>query len=366
MPKERTRNLRYAHLLLIGVAIPVLLTATVFSVPSRSGLSTQQANDNIANRDSSKTGSFVNAAAVEGATHHITITAERLPNSQLAYRMENYEIETSGGTTDITDRYSSSPSIPGPTIILNVGDDVFLTIHNDITGVDGDNDRLVSVHVHGVHYLITSDGTLEHINMIGDQGALPGDDFTYHWIAGPGTEGTWPYHDHTWGGLNGAENKGLFGAVIVNPASGQVKVPIGNSIQDVPISNIKKDFVLYMGDDAFFGTEINAATGEQTPLWVNPTLKAKTNDYVRFHIIALGTDLHTFKVTEYKWNDPGTSDRINSVDIGPLENHQFTVKTKTGTAHYSDLNTSNNLMGMEGVFIGSASGGASVPGPSPL
>jgi FtsP/CotA-like multicopper oxidase with cupredoxin domain len=359
--------MRHLHLILVGVAIPLLLTATVFIAPSRGGIIGNQVNDatklqEVSPLTSSTSGLIPSAEAAPSYNHVITLGTAQLDNGQVAYKMVSHTKTPHGGgaTIDLTSNYSSDPSIPGPTIVLTEGDTVDLTIENNLgTGI-------VGVHVHGVHYDINSDGTLEHINHLADQGATPGSPFTVHWSAGPGTVGTWPYHDHTFGGLNGAENKGLFGTVIVNPAGGQVKTIIGNSVQNVAVSSIKKDFVLYLGDDAFWGMEINSATGKQTPLWVNPTLKAKTGDYVRFHLIALGTDLHTFQMSKYQWLDPGTSNKINKVDIGPLENHQFTIQTKTGTAQYFDQNTSNNLMGMAGTFVGSTSGGVSIPGPSPL
>jgi manganese oxidase len=350
--------------MLLGLAIPLILTATIFAAPS--GLS------NMASLDSFISTASRTAQAESGRVHDIYMTAEELPNSQLAYRMLSHLVTDDSGTNEITSNYSEEASIPGPTIVLTEGDKVNLTIYNDITSRP---DQLVSVHVHGVHYEITSDGTLEHVNMKGDQGAYPSSAdyaersfpmaFTYHWTAGLGTAGTWPYHDHTFGGINGAEHKGLFGTVIVNPAGGIVKAVQGNAIQDVNISDVKKDFVLYLGDDAFWGMEIDE-NGNQTPLWVNPTLKAKTGDYVRFHLIALGTDFHEFQMSQYQWVDPGTSNKINMVDIGPLENHQFTVKTKTGQAQYMDKNESNLLMGMRGTFVGSVAGGTSIPGPSPI
>jgi FtsP/CotA-like multicopper oxidase with cupredoxin domain len=340
--------------MLLGLAIPLILTATIFAVPSGTGT--------MASLESFIPTISRTAQATEHNTHTIHMTAEELPNGQLAYKMLGHTVSGESGTVNLTSKYSEDASIPGPTIVINEGDEVSLTIHNSITSRP---DQLVSVHVHGVHYEITSDGTLAHINMVGDQGAYPSGSFTYHWIAGPGTAGTWPYHDHTFGGINGAENKGLFGTLIVNPASSTVKAVQGNAIQDVSISQIKKDFVLYLGDDAFWGMEIDE-NGNQTPLWVNPTLKAKNDDYVRFHLIALGTDMHKFQMSQYQWVDPGTTSKINMVDIGPLENHQFTVKTKNGTAQYIDQNESNKLMGMRGTFVGSAAGGTSIPGPSPI
>jgi FtsP/CotA-like multicopper oxidase with cupredoxin domain len=297
--------------------------------------------------------------AASSKTHEIVLSAEQLDNGLLAYKMVSHVIHDGGSTKDITNRYSDDATIPGPTIVITEGDQVDLTIENDL------GSGLVSVHVHGVHYEITSDGTLEHINMIGDQGAAAGGAFSYHWVAGKGTAGTWPYHDHTFGGINGAENRGLFGTLIVNPASGKIAAVDKNDIKTIEVKDLKKQFVLYVNDDAFWGMEIDK-DGNQKALWTNPKLGAKTGDYVRFHLIALGTDtVHEFDLDDYKWLDPGTKRLISSKNIGPLENHVFTIKAREGTSEYTDENTSNELMGMEGVFRVTNSGSNSVPSAVP-
>jgi FtsP/CotA-like multicopper oxidase with cupredoxin domain len=308
---------------------------------------------------------FVEAS--EHPIHTIDMSAESLGNGQYAYRMISHVLTPPvGSPVDLTGNYDSNASIPGPIIVINEGDKVNISLTNNIPENESLASNLVSLHVHGVHYDVNSDGTLESVNGVADQGAGPFETQEFTWMAGPGTAGSWPYHDHTYLDTNGAEHKGLFGMLIVNPASETVQAVKGNNPETVNIADIKKEFVLYLGDDAFWGMEIdNDNDGAQTPLWVNPTLKAKNNDYVRFHLVALGTDIHEFQMSHYKWLYPGTTEKINRVDIGPLENHQFTVKTKNGNAEYMDKNESNKLMGMKGTFVGSPSGGTS-EGLNPL
>jgi hypothetical protein len=153
--------------------------------------------------------------------------------------------------------------------------------------------------------------------------------------------------------------------VIVNPASGTIKAVDGDTLTEVTLNQIKKNYVIYMGDDAFWATEIGS-DGKQKALWTNPTLVAKNGDFVRFNIIPIGTDLHEFILNGYSWFDPETSDVIDSgKNLGPLENYVFVVKANTGTTTYEDLQTSNDLMGMEGKFKVTSTGGASVPSPIP-
>jgi FtsP/CotA-like multicopper oxidase with cupredoxin domain len=347
------------HAVLIGVAIPLILTATIFAVPSSISV-----NDHAHVTDSSgalgqETTTAIAlpvAQAVSGKTHHIVLSANELDSGLLAYKMVSHEVNGKGKKVDLTSKYPDSPTIPGPTIVLNEGDEVFLTLQNKL------GSGKVSVHPHGVHYDIISDGTLKAINDVKDEAATTKKDYKYHWIAGPGTAGSWPYHDHTFITLNGAENRGLFGTIIVNPASGEVEANDGKT---VPLSEISKNIVLYLGDDAFWGTEIQN-DGEQVALWTNPQLRAHKGDYVRFHLIALGTDLHEFEFDGYEFIDPATSDLVSSKAIGPLENLQFTLlANKDGT--YRDLQTSNALMGVEGTFdvVGKGQDSDSIPSAEP-
>ena len=277
-----------------------------------------------------------------GAQHRIQMTAEVINDGLLAYRMVEHTVDG----VDITSRYNGEATVPGPTIVLTEGDKVVLTIRNGLTMRP---DQQVSVHTHGVHYMILSDGTLKVINKVEDEGAYPVGFYTYLWDVAAGTAGTWPYHDHNFLTHNGSEHRGLFGALIVNPASGAVTASVEGRIQSVPVDSIKKDYVLFLGDDAFWGAEIDGVSKQQTPRWTNPALTAKHGDNVRFHLIAMGTDLHQFRLRGYKWVDPGTHNLIDRANIGPLENHVFTIKS-LHSADYLDRNFSNRLMGMRGDF----------------
>ncbi|MDE2366879.1 MAG: copper oxidase, partial [Betaproteobacteria bacterium] len=141
----------------------------------------------------------------------------------------------------------------------------------------------------------------------------------------------------------------LYGAIIVNPASGMVTASNGASVASVPVGSIKKDYVLYVSDDAFWGTEIDGASKKQTPLGANPLLTAKNGDNVRFHLLAMGTYLNQFRLGGYQWVDPGTANLISAKNIGPLEKHVFTIKA-LGSAEYVNANFSRKLMGMKGNF----------------
>ena len=353
--------MRYVHAILIGVAIPLILTATFLAVPSAitgNNMATKAFDNSKDLEQETSANTLPVAEAASSKIHRITLSAEQLSNGLLAYKMVSYTVGVGKGKpADITSKYPSEATIPGPTIVMSEGDRAFLTIKNNL------GSGIVSVHVHGVHYNIISDGTLMHINDIKDEGATTKKDYQYHWIAGPGTAGTWPYHDHTFAGINGAENRGLFGTVIVNPASGTVKANNDGVVTTVPLSGITKNIVLYLGDDAFWGTEIKS-DGTQRALWTNPHLIAADNELVRFHLIALGTDMHEFTMDDYEIVDPVTSTLVSTKPIGPLENLQFTLRADVafagGDDNYRDLQASNALMGVQGIFEVSPSGGDSI------
>ena len=303
--------------------------------------------------------------------HEIKMAAVELPDGHTAYKMLEYKItDKQNQTKDITSRYSDLPTIPGPTLIMTEGDKAKLTLVNDI------GRGAVSLHTHGVHYTITSDGSLKMSNRVSDQGATPNDSYTYVWTVAEGTRGSWPWHDHTFGkgssgmNMNGVETNGLFSTVIVNPANGKVDALVNGNQKEVNVEDIKKDFVLFVTDDAFWGVEIdNSNNNKHTPLWVNPTLVASKNDLVRFHIQSVGTDFHHFVIDGFEWLKPGTHETTNFENIGPLENHVFTISANNSASYYDEMPI-HLLSGMKGKFqviadANAATSTSSIPGPSP-
>jgi len=269
-----------------------------------------------------------------GSVHDISMQAVKTKQTDYlyAYQLTSHTMTLDDTTTDITKMHSLDPTIPGPTIVIDEGDKVRVTVSN---ALNDPSLGIVGVHVHGVAYDIKSDGTLEETNRDSDQGAPPA--YTVEWVACKGTAGSWPYHDHTLMGINGLEYRGLFGAVIVNPASGEINAYDGSSQTNLDVEDIAKDFVVYARDDAFWIQEIDYnKNSKQTPLGVNPILTAKDGDFVRWNIIPLGNDIHKFYLDNYQWFDEGTTNLISEKDLGPLEHHVFTIKAKKGSNMYGD------------------------------
>ena len=297
-----------------------------------------------------------------GKTHLVEMKATDLPNGQLAYQIMSHTI----GSEDVTEqRYGANPtpSIPGPVIIMDEGDNVELTLYNDL------GEGCVSVHTHGVHYPIESDGTLAQTNGVVDSCATVNEPYTYEWNAAKGTAGSWPYHDHTFGSVLGSEDKGLFGAIIVNDK--KTTALIDGKVKNIKTSDIDKEYVLYMVETTFWGVEIDHTNGGlQTPLWTNPTLVAELGEIDRFHIIGLGTAFHTWHMHAHRWLDDGTTNVIDTQTIGPLTKHVFTVKAGEGVGNgdwmYHCHVFAHMQAGMTGIYRVTDEGGPSIPGPSPL
>ena len=136
--------------------------------------------------------------------HKIEMSVQKIEKSNGGGDLYGYQLDrhllfnanTGEFLNNITKKYSSGPTIPGPSILIEEGDSVEITLTNPKqTGAPG----MVSIHVHGIHYSVASDGTLGILNGLRDEGVKPGQSIKYHWTAGPGTAGTWPYHDHTLG-----------------------------------------------------------------------------------------------------------------------------------------------------------------------
>jgi FtsP/CotA-like multicopper oxidase with cupredoxin domain/DNA-binding beta-propeller fold protein YncE/plastocyanin len=261
--------------------------------------------------------------------------------------------------------YDDKPSIPGPTIMMTEGDEANITLINSACEdafVDGpehplplglptySETSLLGIHVHGVHYDISDDATYSRMNMDPELSAATcGGSVEYHWVASPGTSGTWPYHDHTFS-INeiGGEELGLFGTLIVNPANGKVNglVDEEGNVKTVNLNEIDKEFVLWMvstetlGRSIFYGNEIDYdvmnyagqyGMWRETALWTNPSLFAEEGKNYRFHVLGLGEETHAFHMHGHRWteniNDKPSSleDIIDVKEITPLQRHTFLI-----------------------------------------
>lgn len=286
-------------------------------------------------------------------SHEIQMGVVELSSDRMAYKINNYLVQdlVDNSTTDITSKYDNRILLPGPTIVANEGDKVKITLINEMGW------GYPSVHTHGAHYKITSDGTLKELNKVSDQAASPLEPYTFEWDAGNGTAGSWPFHDHTIGknvlgkSMDGLETVGLFSSIIINPSDGKVNALVDGAPTQVDVKDIDKDFILFVNDDVFWAGEIDYTKGgKHTQLGINPTLTAANNSIVRFNIQSIGNEFHNFTMDNVQWLKPGTNTVVNSNIIGPLANHVFTIKADSNATYY-DNSKINLLGGMKGSFV---------------
>jgi hypothetical protein len=171
-----------------------------------------------------------------------------------------------------------------PTIEMTEGETLNITVKNEL-GAD------VSLHVHGVHYNLDSDGT-RHSNSF----VPPGGTRTYQWRAAPGTAGYWHYHDHVMGDDEGTGGilAGLYGGLIVRKP-GEVRPA--------------KTFVL-VGNDKTINGRIYPDT---------PTPTARQGELVEFLVISHGNRVHTFHLHGHRWitpNRPADGSPSNPANVG--------------------------------------------------
>jgi hypothetical protein len=178
-----------------------------------------------------------------------------------------------------------------PTIEMTEGETLNITLKNELT-------TDVSLHVHGVHYNLDSDGT-RHSNSF----VKPGQQRVFQWRAAAGTSGYWHYHDHVIGDDEGTIGilNGLYGGLIVrkpgDPKPAHTFVIVGND------------------------KTLNGRVYPDTP-----TYTAKQGELVEWIVISHGNRVHTFHLHAHRWLTPNRTADPNSaasanVGSGREDNH---------------------------------------------
>ncbi|RAJ91452.1 multicopper oxidase [Streptomyces sp. PsTaAH-137] len=264
-------------------------------------------------------------APAGGEVRRIKMYAEKLADGQLGYGFEK-----------------GKASVPGPLIELNEGDTLHIEFEN-LTDVDA------SLHVHGMDYEISSDGTRMNRSHV-----EPGGTRTYTWRTHapgrrkdgtwrPGTAGYWHYHDHVVGTDHGTGGikKGLYGPVIVRRK--------GDILPDPG-----KTFTIVFND-----MTINNKAAHEAP-----TFEATVGDRVEIVMITHGEYYHTFHMHGHRWADnrtgmlTGPDDPTQVLDnkiCGPADSFGFQIVAGEGVGAgawmYHCHVQSHSDMGMAGLFL---------------
>ncbi|MEU4047933.1 multicopper oxidase domain-containing protein [Streptomyces olivaceus] len=275
-------------------------------------------------------------APAGGEVRHLKMYAEKLPDGQMGYGFEK-----------------GKASVPGPLIEVNEGD----TLHIEFTNT---MDVRASLHVHGLDYEISSDGTAMNKSDV-----EPGGTRTYTWRTHkpgrrddgtwrPGSAGYWHYHDHVVGtehGTGGIRN-GLYGPVIVRRK--------GDVLPDATHTIVFNDMLI---------NNREPHTG--------PDFEATVGDRVEIVMITHGEYYHTFHMHGHRWADnrtgilTGPDDPSRVIDnkiTGPADSFGFQIVAGEGVGAgawmYHCHVQSHSDMGMVGLFLVKKTDGT-IPGYEP-
>lgn len=211
------------------------------------------------------------------------------------------------GPAAIYDAIAYNGQIPGPPIEVNAGDHVRIQLTNKAK-------KPHSIHTHVVQFTTDNDGV--------DAPSLvpPGETRTIEWDAV--YAGTFPYHDH---GDEAGIARGLFGALIVHapdelPAKEQVVLLADFLTEDFlslpgvadPKTGMFPDGGTYHGGHQYMHT-INGKGYEDAI----PPFSAKVGDRVRWRVVSIGTEVHTWHVHGHRWLDPSRSVLTDNVQLAP-------------------------------------------------
>jgi FtsP/CotA-like multicopper oxidase with cupredoxin domain len=244
-------------------------------------------------------------------------------------------------------------TVPGPPIELNEGDTLHIEFENTM-------DVAASLHVHGLDYEISSDGT-----KLNRSDVEPGGTRTYTWRTHApgrradgtwrsGSAGYWNYHDHVVGTEHGTGGirKGLYGPVIVRRT--------GDVLPDRTYTIVFNDMSI-----------------NNKPTHSGPDFEATVGDRVEFVMITHGEYYHTFHLHGHRWADNRTgmltgpddpSQVIDNKIVGPGDSFGFQVLAGEGVGAgawmYHCHVQSHADMGMVGLFLVKKPDGT-IPGYEP-
>ncbi|MFI9645376.1 multicopper oxidase domain-containing protein [Streptomyces sp. NPDC052040] len=222
-------------------------------------------------------GTALRTAPPGGKVRHIKMYAERLHGGQMGYGLQRGEA-----------------SIPGPLIELTEGDTLYIHFVNTM-------DITASLHVHGLDYAISQDGTrLSH------SAVPPGGSRTYIWRTHTpgrrpdgswreGSAGYWHYHDHVVGTDHGSGGvrRGLYGPVIVRRAGDILPVRTHTIVFNETMINNRRPHS---------GPDFTATLGDRT----------------EFVMITHGDAFHTFHMHGHRWAHNRTGLLSGPEDLSPI------------------------------------------------
>ena len=254
------------------------------------------------------------------------IHGTRFLPSQTVFPTVTYRRYTKGWKRPLPDnRESGTGHIPGPLIKARVGDTVRVHFKN----LDRLRNEAHSMHFHGFHYAPSSDGA--YVPGFSSRGGrvLPGQRFVYTLHADRGSQGVWPYHDHSTS-MEESIAGGMYGAI---------------SIAGRHERRADREFVVVFAPFATFQTVNARAFVGNTPVF-----QSRVGETVQWDVLAMGSEHHTFHVHGHKWLDP-SGVPTDTKTLGPAESFRVRWRENApGTWLYHCHVEAHMAQGMIGLY----------------
>jgi FtsP/CotA-like multicopper oxidase with cupredoxin domain len=208
MLEQRKDNAIYKYTIFFSLAMQALVIVLASLIVAFAALSLASNYELFAQRQQTckdrNTGDYLtsfscgNVRLLENGTtvRNYTLLAEEI--HQIPITLNNNSMEQT-----IFPAWTYNGSVPGPTLRMNEGDLVHITVTNS-----PQSESHHSLHMHSIHEP-AMDGTFGPSANI-----APGESFTYKFTAGPA--GLYPYHCHV-EPVQDHINRGLYGAMIIDP-----------------------------------------------------------------------------------------------------------------------------------------------------
>lgn len=236
-------------------------------------------------------------------------------------------LQMDGSTIGTAKVFLSDGQFLLPTLVVDYGDTLEVTIHNEST-------YTVSLHPHGVHYDEENEGV--------DDLVVPGASRTYVWQATDGT-GTFLYHSHQVDATM-LEYQGLAGVlgviVIQDPAEVLEQKP--THMLNFVMTNTYTPWTTLGSTTSATGSDTGSShnhgsTGtvhnhtmvmQEVRGGVTNTIEslvssATLGQTVRVNVVGFGETYHTFHTHGFTWTDLWTGRLLDTISVGPGESYYF-------------------------------------------
>jgi manganese oxidase len=215
--------------------------------------------------------------------------------------------------------------IPGPLVRARVGDKIVIHFKNLDTAFRHSH----SMHFHGVKYKPSSDGAFVPGVSGRDGDVKPGQTWTYRLTAARGTQGVWPYHDHSRSMAESIEG-GMYGMLSIRER--------GEPLPD-------KEFVVVFTPMSDFQTINSRAFVGNSPVF-----RSRVGELVQWNVMGMGSEHHTFHVHGHRWLERGVVPR-DTQTVGPAESFRIRWREDApGTWLYHCHVETHMAQGMIGLY----------------